>query len=761
MKKSIAIISAMCLSAICHCAAGTRLSDYVNPIIGASTSTTIAHAEHGLGKTFPGAATPWGMTQVSPNTITGGDNGSGYSYEHTSIEGFAMTQLSGIGWYGDMGNFLVMPSVGPLHTWRGDLDNPEAGYRSRYDKDSEIAKAGYYGVRLSDYDIQAEVTATPHGGVMRFTYPQADTARVQIDLARRVGGTSTRQRIEVVNDSTIRGWMRCTPDGGGWGNGSGNANYTVYFYSVFSRPMTDYGVWTALVPAGTDRHLQSVTSDDFARRTANAEVVRGIKAYEGNHLGFFSEFSTGKGDSVTLRTAISFVSMEGAEANYNAELAANSDFAYYREQAAALWDDALGKITVDGGSDDDRTIFYTALYHTMIDPRCFTDVTGEYPGADGKIHTTDRYTRRTVFSGWDVFRSQFPLQTVINPEVVNDMINSFIDMAEENGSGVYDRWELLNAYSGCMLGNPAISVIADAAVKGIDGFDLAKAYAQCRRTADTIGHHPELGYSPGGSSISETLEYAYFDWCVAQIARLTGDSQAEKSYLDRGQAYRNIFDAEKGWFRPRNADGSWAEWPEKGRMQEWYGCMECNPYQQGWFVPHDVDGMVSLMGGRDAALADLQSMFENTPVEFWWNEFYNHANEPVHHVPFLFNRLGAPELTQKWTNHICRKAYRNAVDGLCGNEDVGQMSAWYILAASGFHPLCPGLPEYEITSPIFDRITYNLPSGNQFVITADRPSPDAIYIDTVTLNGEKLTGTAIPHSAIINGGTLHFKLTEK
>ena len=249
MKKSIAIISAMCLSAICHRAAGTRLSDYVNPIIGASTSTTIAHAEHGLGKTFPGAATPWGMTQVSPNTITGGDNGSGYSYEHTSIEGFAMTQLSGIGWYGDMGNFLVMPSVGPLHTWRGDLDNPEAGYRSRYDKDSEIAKAGYYGVRLSDYDIQAEVTATPHGGVMRFTYPQADTARVQFDLARRVGGTSTRQRVEVVNDSTIRGWMRCTPDGGGWGNGSGNANYTVYFYSVFSRPMTDYGVWTALVPA--------------------------------------------------------------------------------------------------------------------------------------------------------------------------------------------------------------------------------------------------------------------------------------------------------------------------------------------------------------------------------------------------------------------------------------------------------------------------------------------------------------------------------
>lgn len=761
MKNYALICSALCLATFCSSTATTRLSDYVNPIIGASTSTTIAHAEHGLGKTFPGATTPWGMTQVSPNTINGGDNGSGYSFEHTSIEGFAMTQLSGIGWYGDMGNFLVMPSVGPLHTWRGDLDNPDEGYRSRYDKNSETAKAGYYGVHLTDYDIHAEVTATPHGGVMRFTYPEADTSRLQVDLARRVGGTSTRQRIEVLNDSTFRGWMRCTPDGGGWGNGSGNANYTVYFYSVISRPMTDYGVWTALVPAGADRHLQSVTSVDFAKRTATAEIVKGIKAFEGNHIGFFTEFPTEKGDCVTLRTAISFVSMEGAEANFKAELADNTDFDFYRQAAASLWDDALAKITVEGGSPDDLTIFYTALYHTMIDPRCFTDVTGEYPGADGKIHTTDRYTRRTVFSGWDVFRSQFPLQTIINPVVVNDMVNSFIDLAKENGSGVYDRWELLNAYSGCMLGNPAISVIADAMAKGITDFDTATAFAQCRRTADTIGHHPDLGYSPGGSSISETLEYAYTDWCVAQIAHILGDSSAEKEYLDRGQAYRNIFDAEKGWFRPRNADGSWAEWPEKGRMQEWYGCMECNPYQQGWFVPHDVDGLVELLGGCDAALADLQSMFENTPVEFWWNEYYNHANEPVHHVPFLFNRLGAPELTQKWTNHICRKAYRNAVDGLCGNEDVGQMSAWYILAASGFHPLCPGLPEYELTSPLFDRIIFNLPSGKKFVISAHRQSPDAIYIDSVLLNGEKVTGTVIPHSAIVNGGTLHFNLIEK
>ncbi|MDE6422154.1 MAG: GH92 family glycosyl hydrolase, partial [Muribaculaceae bacterium] len=521
---------------------------------------------------------------------------------------------------------------------------------------SEVAKAGYYGVHLTDYDIQAEVTATPHGGVMRFIYPESDTSRVQIDLARRVGGTSTRQRVEVVNDSTIRGWIKCPPSGGGWGNGDGKADYTVYFYSVFSHPLTDYGVWSATVPEGADRRLQSVTSDEFKNRTSNAELIRGIPSYEGNHIGFFTEFPTKAGDEVTLRTAISFVSLEGAEANYKAELAGTSDFDYYQEKAASLWDDALSKVVVEGGTHDDRVIFYTALYHTMIDPRCFTDVTGEYPGADGKIHTTDRYTRRTVFSGWDVFRSQFPLQTIINPTVVSDMINSFIDIAQENGTDVYDRWEFLNAYSGCMVGNPAISVIVDALAKGIEDFDKEKAYEQCRNTADRIGHHPEVGYTPG--SISETLEYGYFDWCVGQFAMRMGDKESFDKYNSRGQAYRKIFDSEKGWFRPRNADGTWVDWPEKGRMQEWYGCIECNPYQQGWFVPHDVDGMVELMGGKEATLDDLESMFENTPVEFWWNEYYNHANEPVHHVPFIFNRLGAPELTQKWTNHICRNAYR-------------------------------------------------------------------------------------------------------
>ena len=694
---------------------GKRLSEYVNPFIGATTNTQMAKAEHGLGKTFPGVATPWGMTQVSPNTITGGDNGSGYSYEHTTIEGFALTQMSGIGWYGDLGN----------------------------------------------YDIRAELTATPHGGVMRFTYPENECSRIQIDLARRVGGTSVRQYVERVDDYAIRGWMRCTPDGGGWGNGGGKADYTVYFYTRFSKPLECYGVWSAEFPEGMGRKLENVTSPEFAEAVRRAKVTERPDRMEGDHLGFYTEFPTREGEQVLMRTAISFVSLEGAEANFKAELR-GKDFERYCEKAAALWDEALSKIKISGGTEDERTIFYTSLYHTMIDPRDYRDVTGEYVGGDRKVHKTDAFKKRTVFSGWDVFRSQFPLQNLINPEVVNDMINSFVTLAEENGTGVYERWEFLNAYSGCMLGNPAIAVIVDAYMTGIRGYDVEKAYRFARQTADRIGHHPELGYSPGGSGISETLEYGYFDWCVGEWAEALGKTEDAGIYHRRGQAYRKIFDKEKGWFRVRNADGSWADWPEKGRLQEWYGCMECNPYQQGWFVPHDVPGMVEIMGGRDKVLADLESFFENTPREFYWNPYYNHANEPVHHVPFLFNRLGAPWLTQYWTRVICADAYKNSLAGLCGNEDVGQMSAWYILASAGFHPLCPGETRYELTAPVFDRVEIALDrryaKGRKFVVTTEGNAPDACYIQSATLNGKPYNRCYIDHEDIVRGGELHFVL---
>lgn len=735
-----------------------RPTDYVNPFIGASTNVDAAGAYHGLGKTFPGATTPWGMVQVSPNTITGGDNGSGYSYEHTTIEGFAFTQMSGVGWFGDLGNFLVMPTTGPLKLVAGKENNDSIdGYRSTYDKATETARAGYYAVKLDDYQIQAECSATPHCGILRFTYPANPLSRIQVDLARRVGGTSTEQYLKVVDDHTVKGWMRCTPDGGGWGNGEGNADYTVYFYARFSKPLDDFGCWSADIPDSWSRKRDDVTSVPYLLRVAQAPVQKGKTEMQGKHLGFYAEFPTTEGEAVELKVGISFVDMEGAENNFQREIASKS-FDQVRREADELWNRELSRIRIAGGTADEKTVFYTSLYHTMIDPRTYTDVDGRYIGGDLKPHVADSaFVKHTIFSGWDVFRSQFPLQTLINPRLVSDELNSLISQAEQSGREYFERWELLNAYSGCMLGNPALSVLADAYAKGIRTFDAEKAFRYAVNTSRLFGND-SLGYTPGSQSISKTLEYAYTDWCVSRLAADLGKEAESQLFYQKGQAYRNLFDSEKGWFRPRNADGSWVEWPQEGRLTEWYGCMEANPYQQGWFVPHDVPGMVELMGGREKVLADLKQFFDKTPSDFLWNVYYNHANEPVHFVPFLFNQLNEPWLTQKWTRHICRKAYFNKVEGLVGNEDVGQMSAWYVLAASGLHPDCPGNPRMQITSPVFDSIEFQLDPayypGKTFTVIAHDNSPENLYIQKALLNGQEYNKSYLDFADIVAGGKL-------
>lgn len=349
------------LLAVSLCTSAQQPVDYVNPFIGASTSEGAAGIYHGLGKTFPGATTPYGLVQVSPNTITGGDNGSGYSYEHTSIEGFAFTQLSGVGWFGDMGNFLVMPTTGPLQTASGKLNDPDKGYRSRYDKASEKASAGYYSVVLSDYAIKAEMTAAPHSGMLRFTFPAHKQSRIQIDLARRVGGTSTLQKVEVIDDHTIRGWMKCTPDGGGWGNGEGNADYTVYFYAQFSKPLKSYGIWSAAIPDSWNRKREDVESDAYQQAIAQAKVSKGQKMGEGKHLGFYTEFATKAGEQVLLKTGISFVSLDGAKKNLQAEIG-DWNFEGVKQQARKRWNEALSTMTVQGGTKDQKTVFlYFAL----------------------------------------------------------------------------------------------------------------------------------------------------------------------------------------------------------------------------------------------------------------------------------------------------------------------------------------------------------------------------------------------------------------
>ena len=738
-------------------AEGFDAARYVNPFIGASTSTAAAGVYHGLGKTFPGATTPFGMVQVSPNTITGGDNSPGYSYEHTTIEGFAFTQMNGVGWFGELGNLLVMPTTGPLQKIAGKEDGSIAGYRSHYDKTTETARAGYYAADLTDYGIRVESSATPHCGILRFTFPENDLSRIQIDLARRVGGTSERQYVEVIDDRTIAGWMKCTPATGGWGNGEGHADYTIYFYAQLSEPMRQHGFWSADIPDTWVRKKDEGVSIPYLQRVAQAPVVTGERQIEGKHIGFYTEFPTREGQQVEFKAGISFVDMEGARKNFEAEIASKT-FDEVAGEAYAQWNRELNRIRIEGGTDEEKTIFYTALYHTMIDPRIYTDTDGRYMGADGKPRSTEgRFTKRTVFSGWDVFRSQMPLQTIINPELVDDLLASLTTMAQESGREYFERWEIVNAYSGCMLGNPALSVLADAYAKGIRGYDVERAYRYAVNTSRLFGND-SLGYTPSDLCISHTLEYAYTDWCVSQLAARLGKTEDAKAFAQKSRAYRNIFDREKGWFRPRRADGSWAPWPENARTTEWYGCIESTPYQQGWFVPHDVEGMVELMGGREAVLADLNEFFEKAPADMHWNAYYNHANEPVHLVPFLFNRLGQPWQTQKWTRHICEKAYADKVEGIVGNEDAGQMSAWYVLAAAGIHPACPGDTRMEITSPVFDRIEFRLDpryaQGGTFAVVAHGNSPENIYIQRAVLNGEELAASHIDFAQIAAGGTL-------
>ena len=756
---------------------GRRPADYVNPFIGASTSAEKAGVSHGLGKTFPGAATPYGMVQVSPNTITGGDNGSGYSYEHTSIEGFAFTQMSGVGWYGDLGNFLVMPATGDLMTSAGRPGHDNEGYRSGYEKSSEHAGAGYYDVFLSRYHIRAEMTAAPHSGMLRFTFPAHHRSRIQIDLARRVGGTSTEQYVKVIDDHTIAGWMKCTPDGGGWGNGEGHADYTVYFYAQFSKPLKKYGVWSADIPGDWSRKRQDVESSRYQHRIAAAAgsgVIAQPREQQGRHLGFFTEFATSAGEQVLMKAGISFTNIDNAAGNLHHEIP-GWDFDSLRTGAHDLWNQALDKIRISGGTEEDKTIFYTALYHTMIDPRTLSDVDSSYPGGDGRTHRSAAYTRRTIFSGWDVYRSQMPLQTIINPRLVNDLLNSLIDLAGETGRHYFERWEFFNAYTGCMIGNPAVNVLADAWAKGIRGYDLGKAYVYARNSCERTGNG-QRGWSyicdpddSSGSSygnapfvISNTLENAYSEWCLSQLAARLGRTGDAIEYARRSESYKNIFDTTVHWFRPKKKDGSWEPWPAEGRLQQSYGTVESNPYQQGWFVPQDIPGMVRLMGGREAVIADLLHLFRQTPPAMLWNNYYNHSNEPVHHIPFLFNRLGEPWLTQQWTRTICRQAYHNTVEGLVGNEDVGQMSAWYVLAAAGLHPVCPGDTRYEITSPVFARIVFQLDpryaQGKSFTVQADHNSKENIYIQQAWLNGRPYDKCYLDHQDIMAGGSLRLEM---
>jgi len=752
----------------CKAAYGKSSPDVIcsiNPLIGASTSVAL-----GEGKTFPGPATPFGLVQLGPDTITGGDNAPGYSYEHTTIEGFSHTRMSGVGWFGDFGNLLIMPTTGELKVVSGRADHQGEGWRSRFRHETEVAECGYYAVTLDSYAIRAEMTAAPYAGILRFTFPESKNSRIQIDLARRIGGTSTLQHIRVVNDHTIEGWMFCPHDGGGWGNGEGHVDYKLFFRTEFSKPLDKSGVWSIDLPNGILRQDKDLiadrfNSDEFYRSAAHARIVQNRIEAEGAHLGFFAEFSTRNQEQILVKSGLSFVDLEGARKNLLRDIPTWS-FDSTRQKARDLWRKELSKIEISGATAEQQTIFATAMYHCMIDPRKISDSDGRYIGADKQIHTERGFTYRTIFSGWDVFRAELPLMTILNPGLVNDQIASLLELAKLSGRDYLERWEIMNAYSGCMDGDPAIAVIVDAYNKGIRRFDVEYAYAACRQTASGIGSQTNRpsndfylkhGYVP--DQISWTLDNAYFDWCVGNFASALGKQEDAQIFMKRARNYKNIYDPTLKSMRARGNEGEWMPW--KGNTSFGQGCTESNPLQQSWFVPQDIYGLIALVG-QDSFVNNLEQLFEKTPPTFGWNPYYNHSNEPVHHIAYLFVYAGKPWLTQKWVRRILTQAYHAQVNGICGNDDVGQMSAWYILSAIGFYPVCPGSNTYILGSPLFSKVTIELDpawhNGKIFTVVANHNSKENCYVQSVRLNKKPLNRFWITHAEITSGGTLEFEM---
>lgn len=686
MSVGIRVLGIVCLSAATAAAEAHASVDLVDPMIG-----TVTYPErglrgderiHGFGKTFPGAATPFGMVQLSPDTITGGDNGSGYSYTHGTIEGFSFFHMSGVGYYGDFGNFQVMPG---------------GVAKSRFSHGDERAEAGYYRVRLPDAGTLVELTAARNAGMIRLTYDKDGEGEFRIDLARRIGELSRvkphgRQTFRTVGTNGFEGEIVCDHRDGGWGRGEGKVDYTVYFRGICSKDL--------------DRAEHEGCSTNH--------VVR-------------ARFPVRTGERVLLHVAFDF--------SGHPPMPVGFDFDAMRSAAKESWNAALSLVEVEGGTERERRLFATAFYHAMLDPRAV----GEGKG----------FTRRTVFSGWDVYRSEMPLLTLIRPDVVSDTINSLMETVESGRRRTLPRWDIFGCPGGCMIGQPLVPVMAMAYERGIRSFDAKKALRLAMRSLEEESNDRRLGYTPGG--LSETLEYAFADWCCGRLADMLGEKAIASRYYGFAQAYTNCWSEEVGWMRARTADGGWLAW--EGRRKSGQGCVESNPWQQGWFVPHDPDGLIRLMGGRAAFTKELERFFAEVPDDFRWNDAYNHPNEVCHTLPFLWALSDDKGRVGEWTRRICSSAYGEGPFGLCGNEDVGQMSAWYVLAAIGLHPLCPGDGKWYLTAPLFRETRIRTGDG-VFRIRTKGEGGKSYRIREARLNGRPLDRNWVLTSEITAGGDL-------
>ena len=752
MKKIIGIVCIACIAIFgsflpAHALSLTVNVDYVDVFIGTG----------GHGHTYPGAVVPHGMVQLSPDTRTvGWDACSGYHYNDTNMIGFSHTHLSGTG-IPDLGDFLFLPYTGEIkkvaqyrHNDGLPVQEDTPRYGSSFSHEDEVAFPGYYSVILKDYHVKAELTATTRAGFHHYTFPIAEKPKLFIDLTRTMDNRRLlASEIKVVSNTEIQGFKQVR----GWA-----PNRFVYFHAQFSRPFA----------------VDSIVD--------NAQA--------------FLSFEPAA-EPVLIKVGLSFVDTDGAKKNLETEI---TDWNFYSVAANAkkMWEKELSKIEVTSTDAKNLTIFYTALYHTRLQPITASDVDGRYRTMDNRIGQDENYVNYAVFSLWDTFRSLHPLNTIISPNRNQAMIRSLLRKYDEGG--LLPMWELHANYTGCMLGYHAVSIIVDSYFKGQRDFDIAKAFEASKKSAsydvenisstiprnvlqgdgnlmptskrykNTLGWIPADNPEKEGESVAKGLEYAYNDWLIAQFAKDLGKEEDYARFMELSRNYKHYYDPSVGFMRGKNTDGSWvtpfdpAAYVHSDHLKIY---CEGNAWQWLWFVPHDVNGLIELMGGEEAFTKKLDALF-STPYEVAKDANtlditgmigqYAHGNEPSHLTINLYNLVGQPHKAQRLIDEVLQKLYTNERDGLSGNEDCGQMSAWFVLNAMGFHPYCPGIPEYTLGRPLFDEVKINLEDGKQFIIKTINNSLENIYVQSITLNGKAHPYSYITHQDIVNGGTMTIQM---
>ncbi|QDW20700.1 GH92 family glycosyl hydrolase [Flavobacterium sp. KBS0721] len=737
-----------------------NLIQYVDPMIGTAK----------MGHTYPGATVPFGSVQLSPETDTiayslnGKYNGdvykycAGYQYEDKTIVGFSHTHFSGTG-HSDLGDFLIMPTTGKLQLNPGVASKSLSGYRSAFFHSTEKAEPAYYSVLLEDHKIKAELTATTRVGMHQYTFPKSDEAHIILDLTSGIYNYDKKNVwtfVRIENDTLITGYRQTN----GWAR-----TRTVYFAMSFSKPIKSYG----------QAPLEKSVYRGFWGRF---DQTKNFPEMAGQNLKLFFDFNTQEGEKIKIKMALSPVSSAGALENMKKEVP-GWDFEKVKKQSQEVWNNELNKIQVETIQKEDLINFYTSMYHAFLGPTEYMDLDGNYKGLDMNVHKAENFKNYTSYSLWDTYRALHPLFNLVQPTRNSDMISSMLAHSDQSVHKMLPIWSHYANENWCMIGYHSVSVIADAIVKGNTNFDPEKALQACVNTAkvpyyDGLEYYMTKGYVPedkNGASVSKTLEYAYDDWAIAQAAKKLGKTAVYNEFIERSKNYKNVYDAKTGFMRPKLNDGTFKKEfdPLDTHGQ---GFIEGNSWNYSLYVPQNPAEMIKMMGGNDKFNVRLDSLFSmHLPDKYFENTEditrdgiignYVHGNEPSHHVVYLYNWTNSPWKAQDKIRMILKKMYRNGADGLGGNDDFGQMSAWYIFSSLGFYPVAPGSDEYALGSPLMKKAVFNLENEKTFEVETVNQSDKNVFVSKVLLNGKQLEKPFLKHSDIINGGKITFYMSAK